>query len=74
MPRHPFANKTIKAHLLARTLVLLGVAILAGSVAALAFGAKRIAAEDAAYKGPSAPQCVPSQLNRSDLLPGTKLR
>ena len=53
--------------------MLLGVAIVAGSVAALAFGAKRIAAENAAYKGPSAPQCVPSQLNRSDLLPGTKL-
>jgi Arylsulfotransferase (ASST) len=73
MPRRPFAHKTIKTHLLGRALVLLGVAIATGSVAALAFGAKRIAAENAAYKGPSAPQCVPSQLNRSDLLPGTKL-
>jgi hypothetical protein len=42
----------------------------AGSVAALAFGAKRIVA---AYKGPSAPRCVPAQLNRSDVLPGTSL-
>ncbi|MFZ1925757.1 MAG: arylsulfotransferase family protein [Solirubrobacteraceae bacterium] len=73
MPRRPFAQKTIKTHLLGRALVLLGVAIATGSVAALAFGAKRIAAENAAYKGPSAPQCVPSQLNRSDLLPGTQM-
>src|ERR1700691_602719 len=73
MPRRPFAHNTIRTHLLSRALVLLGVAIAAGSVAALAFGAKRIAAEDAAYKGPSAPQCVPSQLNRSDFLPGTTL-
>jgi hypothetical protein len=73
MPRKPFANATLKTHLLCRALLLLGVAIVLGSVAALAFGAKRIAAENAAYKGPSAPQCVPSQLNRSDLLPGTKL-
>jgi hypothetical protein len=73
MPRRPFAQNTIRTHLLGRALVLLGVAIATGSVAALAFGAKRIAAEDAAYKGPSAPQCVPSQLNRSDLLPGTQL-
>ena len=73
MPRRPFAHKTIKAHLLGRALVLLGVAIATGSIAALAFGAKRIVAENAAYKGPSAPLCVPSQLNRSDLLPGTQL-
>src|ERR1700733_328935 len=70
MPRRPFAQKTIKTHLLGRALVLLGVAIATGSVAALAFGAKRIVAENAAYKGPSAPMCVPSQLNRPDLLPG----
>ena len=73
MPRKPFAHTTVKTHLLCRALVLLGVAIVAGSVAALAFGAKRIVAEDAAYKAPSTVQCVPSQLNRSDLLPGTKL-
>ena len=73
MPRRPFAQNTIKTHLLGRALVLLGVAITTGSLAALAFGAKRIVAENAAYKGPSAPQCVPSQLNRSDLLPGTRL-
>jgi hypothetical protein len=73
MPRDRLAHKPLKRHLLRRTLVLLGAAILAGSVAALAFGAKRIASENAAYKGPAAPQCVPSQLSRTDLLPGTKL-
>ncbi len=73
MPSDPPANKTLKRHLLRRTLLLLGAVILTGSVAALAFGAKRIATENAAYKGPAAPQCVPSQLSRTDLLPGTQL-
>jgi hypothetical protein len=73
MPRDPLANNIIKAHLLRRALVLLGVAIMLGTVTSLAFAAKRIAAEDAAYKGPDAPQCAPSQLNRSDLLPGTQM-
>jgi Arylsulfotransferase (ASST) len=59
--------------MLRRGLVLLGALIATGSVAALAFGAKRIVAENAAYKGPSAPQCVPSRLGRTDILPGTKL-
>ncbi len=43
------------------------------SVGALAFGERRIVAEDAAYRAPAAPQCVPSQLNRSAVLPGTSL-
>ncbi len=73
MPRDRLANTTLKRHLLRRTLVLLGAAILTGSVAALAFGAKRIASENAAYKGPAAPQCVPSKLSRTDILPGTRL-
>ncbi len=73
MPRNPFLIATVKAHLLGRALVLLGVAILAGSVTTLALGAKRIAAENAAYKAPAISQCVPAQLNRTDLLPGTKL-
>jgi Arylsulfotransferase (ASST) len=52
---------------------MLAVTILVGSVAALAFGAKRIAAENAAYRGPAAPQCAPSHLGGSATLPGTKL-
>ncbi len=43
------------------------------SAGALAFGSKRIVAEDAAYHAPSALQCVPAQLNRSAVLPGTRL-
>src|SRR3984957_5718629 len=73
MPRHTLLITTARTHLLGRALVLLGVAIAAGSVAALAFGAKRIVAENAPYNAPATSQCVPSQLNRSDLLPGTKL-
>jgi hypothetical protein len=73
VPSRPFAKATVKTHLLCRALLLLGVAIAVGSAAALAFGAKRIVAEDAAYKAPAITQCVPAQLNRSDLLPGTQL-
>lgn len=73
MPRDPLINSAVKSHLLRRTLVMLAVAIVAGSVAALAFGAKRIATENAAYKGPAAPQCFPSHLGGSDILPGTNL-
>ncbi len=43
------------------------------SAGALTVGGKRIMAEEAAFRGPPAPQCVPSTLDRSDLLPGTKL-
>jgi Arylsulfotransferase (ASST) len=63
----------MRHHLLRTTLLLLGALIVAGSVAALAFGAKRIVAENAAFKAPAAPQCVPSHLDRSDILPGTNL-
>jgi hypothetical protein len=73
MPRDPPIDSAVKNHLLRRTLVMLAVAIVAGSVAALAFGAKRIASENAAYKGPAAPQCFPSHLGGSDILPGTNL-
>jgi Arylsulfotransferase (ASST) len=73
MPRNRSPDTAIKRHLLPRSLVVLSAVILAGSVAALAFGAKRIATENAAYKGPSAPQCVPDHLGRSAILPGTSL-
>jgi hypothetical protein len=53
--------------------VLLSATILAGSVAALAFGAKRLATEHVAHSGPSAPRCVPAQLGRTAILPGTDL-
>ncbi len=73
MPHDQVANHTLKRHLLRRSLVLLSAAVIACSVAALAFGAKRIATENAAYKGPSAPRCVPAHLGRTAILPGTNL-
>jgi hypothetical protein len=47
------------------------VAIL--STVTLAFGSRRIAAEDAAYRAPNGPRCAPTQLNRSAVLSGTHL-
>ena len=73
MPRDPLIKTAVKSQVLRRTLILLAVAIVAGSVATLTFGAKRIAAENAAYKGPAAPQCFPSKLGISAVLPGTHL-
>jgi hypothetical protein len=58
---------------LRRSLVLGAVLVLCASGAALAVGGNRIAAEEAAFSGPAAPGCVPATLDRSDLLPGTKL-
>jgi len=58
---------------LRRGLVLAGLIVLSSSAGALTFGGKRIMAEEAAFRGPAAPRCVPSTLNRSDLLPGTSL-
>jgi hypothetical protein len=73
MPRDPLVNHTLKLSLLRRALVLLAVSTVLSTVSSLALAAKRIATGGAAYKGPSAPQCVPPQLNRTDILPGTGL-
>jgi Arylsulfotransferase (ASST) len=54
-------------------LVAAGALVLLASAGTLAFGAVRISAEQAAYRAPAAPTCVPSELNRSDVLPGTNL-
>jgi hypothetical protein len=58
---------------LRRALIVGGLLVALFSAGALAFGSKRIVAENAAYRAPAAPQCVPAQLNRSDVLPGTSL-
>jgi Arylsulfotransferase (ASST) len=73
MPNAPLSNTKVRRHLLRRMLIALGAMILVGSVASLTFGARRIATENAAYKGPAGPQCVPSQLGRTAILPGTTL-
>jgi hypothetical protein len=58
---------------LRRALVLGGTFVLLSSAGTLAFGGKRIAGEEAAFVGPATINCVPSSLDRSDLLPGTSL-
>jgi hypothetical protein len=49
------------------------VLVLCSSIGALTAGGQRIIAEEAAFRGPPAPGCVPATLDRSDVLPGTKL-
>lgn len=56
-----------------RALIYSGVVVAVVCSGTLALAAKRIAAEDAAYRAPAGPRCVPSQLNRSALLPGTSV-
>jgi hypothetical protein len=58
---------------LRRALIYSGVLVAIASSGTLAFAAKRIVAEDAAYRAPAGPSCVPARLNRSDVLPGTSV-
>ncbi len=58
---------------LRRALIAAGAVVALSSMGTLAFGSARITAEQAAYRAPSAAGCVPSQLNRSAVLPGTSL-
>lgn len=67
-PGHEHTHRRLR-----RALIVGGALVAVSSVGALAFGERRIAAEDAAYRAPAAAQCVPSQLNRSAVLPGTSL-
>jgi hypothetical protein len=60
--------------LLRRGLILLGLTLMAGTAVAIVAGAKRIAAENAAYASKSGRQCVPRHTNRSALLPGTGIQ
>jgi Arylsulfotransferase (ASST) len=58
---------------LRQSLVLAGAVVVLSSAGTLAFGEHRIVAEEAAFRGPPAPACAPSALNRSAVLPGTSL-
>jgi Arylsulfotransferase (ASST) len=58
---------------LRRALIVGGAVVALSSAGALALASQRIVAEDAAYRAPPAPACVPSQLNRSAVLPGTSI-
>jgi ABC-type amino acid transport substrate-binding protein len=86
MPRNLLVKNNVKGHAMRRALMLLGVSVALGSAATLAFAAKRIVARtaaqaavqvpahNAAHTERSGPQCVPSRLNRTDVLPGTGLQ
>lgn len=67
-PGHEHTHRRLR-----RALIVGGLLVAVSSVGALAFGERRIAAEDAAYRAPAAARCAPSQLNRSAVLPGTSL-
>lgn len=66
---HPHSHRRLR-----QAPLLAGVALVATlTVAALAFASRRIAAENAAYSAQATTSCVPSQLNRSAVLPGTSI-
>ncbi len=67
-PGHEHTHRRLR-----RALIVGGLLVAVSSAGALAFGSRRIAAEDAAYRVPAGPRCVPSQLNRSAVLPGTSV-
>jgi Arylsulfotransferase (ASST) len=57
-----------------RQVVVGGAAlVIAGSAATIGAASRRIVAEQSAFRAPAVGQCVPSQLNRSALLPGTSV-
>ena len=55
------------------TLLLGSALVLMACIATIAYGAKRIVAEQAAYHGQPAQRCFPTTLNRSATLPSTNL-
>ena len=61
------------SHRLRKFLICAGALVVLSSATTLAFASKRIVAEQAAFRAPSAPRCFPSTLNRSAVLPGTSL-
>jgi Arylsulfotransferase (ASST) len=70
----PVRKRASRAHpRLRRALLLGGVLVMLSSAGTLAFGGRRIAAEESAFIGPAATECVPATVDRSDLLPGTSL-
>lgn len=66
---HPHSHRRLR-----QVPLLAGVVLVATLTAgALAFASRRIAAENAAYSVSATQSCVPSRLNRSDVLPGTSI-
>jgi hypothetical protein len=58
---------------LRKALLACGALVVLGSAISLVLASRRIAAEQAAYHAPAAGRCVPSTLNQSAVLPGTRL-
>ncbi|HXW58482.1 MAG TPA: arylsulfotransferase family protein [Solirubrobacteraceae bacterium] len=58
---------------LRRSLAGAGALVALASATTLTFASRRIVAEEAAFRSPPAARCVPTVLNRSDVLPGTAL-
>jgi Arylsulfotransferase (ASST) len=57
-----------------RPLTWWNLAALAAALAAAGFGGSRIVARGASTSPPANPRCMPTSLNRSDILPGTGLQ
>jgi Arylsulfotransferase (ASST) len=67
-------NERAHSHRRLRRILIAGVVLVATLTAgALAFASRRIAAENAAYSAAPVSTCVPTHLNRSDVLPGTSI-
>jgi hypothetical protein len=58
---------------LRKGLILGGIVVALGCAATLALASRRIKAEQAAFRAPTAARCYPSTFNRSATLPGTSL-
>ena len=65
------ASQPARQRRLRRLLLGASLFVILASVTALSFASARIEAEQAAFASPIAGRCMPTQLNRSDLLPGT---
>ncbi len=72
-PRLQFSGVVISAAAFVVLSACGSVVVALASSATVAYGAKRIATQQAAYSGPPAPRCFPSRLNQSAVLPGTNL-
>ena len=60
-------------HVLRRALLGGTLLVVLSSITTLAIASRRIVAEQAAFSAPGSARCMPSTLNRSDVLPGTNI-
>jgi hypothetical protein len=67
-PGHEQRNRRLR-----RALIAGAALVVLSSAGALALASGRILTKEAAYRAAAAVACVPTQLNRSDVLPGTSI-